>query len=386
MSDLALYVADTFANPLVSQQVSAGFAPWMDRANFAGQCAIVAGDSSMRNADPESMVKALLKCGQMGLVPGPARHVSLILDSKGQIQVRPEFRGWQYVWEQAGWEVTAHIVHNNDTLEIEAVGPDEFTVLRHEYDPFGDRTITDKTIKGGYVKGKNRQTGEVKFGFVPLAKILSSRSKAQTQNIWNAHFAEMVQKTLVHVAASRGWFPTPAAIAAAMQQMSDADHEAAGVVLDRNASKPTVSNVASRIAAAAAPKALTSEPAGFASDQDRKAFMAELGKLGWKYDDVAAWCESAKRPRPSGMTVAQRVALLDYLLTEAGGSKVKAWLAARAAPESRENPEAEALPDSTPERPSTGLPEGKARCSGCGRIAPRAEVGDKDCVACEVEP
>lgn len=381
MSDLALYVADTFANELVSQQVSAGFAPWMDRTNFAGQCAIVAGDSTMRNADPESMVKALLKCGQMGLIPGPARHVSLILDGKGMIQVRPEFRGWQYVWEQAGWEVTAHIVHNNDTLEIEAIGPDEFTVKRHEYDPFGDRTVTDKTIKGGYVKGRNRQTGEVKFGFVPLAKILSSRSKAQTQNIWNAHFAEMVQKTLVHVAASRGWFPTPAAIAAAMQVISDADHEAAGVVLDRNNSKPTVSNVAQRIAAAAAPKALTvdaTEPTGFADASDRKAFMAELGKLGWKYDDVAAWCEGAKRPRPSAMTVAQRVALLDYLLTDAGKAKAKAWLEARSASVRLADPDPAPLPDSQPERAA----EGKPVCPKCGQTGGEIDRALGECSLC----
>lgn len=256
---IASFVSSALHAPLTRSQIAAGFAPWLDFDAFAGQCAIVAGDPSMASADKTSLLKALLKCGQYGLIPGPARHASLILDRGGQVQVRPEFRGWQYVWSVAGWEVTAHLVHKDDDLQIESIGPDEFWVTKHSYDPLADRPITDKTLRGGYVRGVNTQTGETRYRFVPLAKILSNKAKAQTQAVWNAHFAEMAQKTLVHVAASRSWFPTPAHVAMALHSMADADHESAGVQLGKTQAQPKGERVASRIATMSQPMRLAAQ-------------------------------------------------------------------------------------------------------------------------------
>ena len=55
------------------------------------------------------------------------------------------------------------------------------------------------------------------------------------------------------------------------------------------------------------------------SDNERKAFCAELDKLGVKYDAVGAWCESVGKPRPSEMEPAQRSAVLSALLGPARG-------------------------------------------------------------------
>ena len=253
---IAQYVAAALHAPTTRAQVASGFAPWLDFDAFAGQCAIVASDPAMQGADKVSLLKALLKLGQYGLIPGPARHASLIVDRGGQVQVRPEFRGWQYVWAVAGWEVTAHLVCVGDDLQIDTIGPDEFWVVRHSYDPLAERPITDKTLRGGYVRGVNAQTGETRFRFVTLAKILSNRSKAQTQAVWGAHFAEMASKTLVHVAASRSWFPTPAHVALALHGMADEDHEAAGVQLGKPQVQPKGERVATRIAAMAQPARL----------------------------------------------------------------------------------------------------------------------------------
>lgn len=234
---LSQYIAAALHAPTTRSQVASGFAPWLDVDQFAGQCAIVASDAAMQGADRASLLKALLKLGQYGLIPGPARHASLIVDRGGQVQVRPEFRGWQYVWAVAGWEVSAHLVVKGDDLVVESIGPDEFWVTKHSYDPLAERPITDKTLRGGYVRGVHKATGETRYRFVTLAKILANKAKAQTQTIWSAHFAEMAQKTLIHVAASRGWFPTPAHVAMALNSMADADHEAAGVALDKG--RPT---------------------------------------------------------------------------------------------------------------------------------------------------
>jgi hypothetical protein len=55
------------------------------------------------------------------------------------------------------------------------------------------------------------------------------------------------------------------------------------------------------------------------SDNERKAFCAELDKLGVKYEAVGAWCESVGKPRPSEMEPAQRSAVLSALLGPARG-------------------------------------------------------------------
>lgn len=61
------------------------------------------------------------------------------------------------------------------------------------------------------------------------------------------------------------------------------------------------------------------------SDNERKAFCAELDKLGAKYDEVAGWCESMGRPRPSAMEPAQRSALLQHLIGP-GAAKFAAFV------------------------------------------------------------
>lgn len=55
------------------------------------------------------------------------------------------------------------------------------------------------------------------------------------------------------------------------------------------------------------------------SDNERKAFNAELDKLGVKYEEVAGWCESMGKPRPSVMEAAQRSGVLSALLGPARG-------------------------------------------------------------------
>ena len=285
---LAQYVGQALANPATREQIATGFAPWLDRDEFAGQCAIVAADPAMSGADWGSLLRALFKVGQWGLMPGPARHVSLIVDAKGTVQVRPEFRGWQYVWQIAGWEVTAHLVHFDDDLQIDNIGADEFTVAKHSYDPFGARPLTDKTIRGGYVKGVSRVTGEVRYRFVTVAKILANRAKAQTQAVWNAHFAEMAQKTLLHVAMSRSWFPTPASVAASLQGLGDADHEAAGVVPQHGSQVPTTraSRIAAQIAAAAPQTTLAAPQATQTANDAPATETPATGATSTVADDV----------------------------------------------------------------------------------------------------
>jgi hypothetical protein len=59
---------------------------------------------------------------------------------------------------------------------------------------------------------------------------------------------------------------------------------------------------------------------------DRARFCAALGELGFKYEDIKAWCLANKRPKPSAMTQARREQLYDYLKSEVGAAKLRDWL------------------------------------------------------------
>lgn len=66
---------------------------------------------------------------------------------------------------------------------------------------------------------------------------------------------------------------------------------------------------------------------------DRARFCAALGEhLPWlTYEDLAAWCESRGKLRPSKMTQVDRSALWGWMTDKGGAEKVRAWLTEQAA-------------------------------------------------------
>lgn len=60
------------------------------------------------------------------------------------------------------------------------------------------------------------------------------------------------------------------------------------------------------------------------TDQQRAGFCARLGEYGLTYDQVASWCESKGRPRPSAMPAGQRAKLLAWLEGMDGDSRLAA--------------------------------------------------------------
>jgi hypothetical protein len=113
------------------------------------------------------------------------------------------------------------------------------------------------------------------------------------------------------------------------------------------------------------------------TDADRKRFCAPLTEWDLRYEDVAAWCESVGRPRPSAMTEAQRKTVLDFLRTKAGAGKFDAWLAKATGGLAGSATEQPLAAPETPHPVGDGLdvanaaPGGNACvCPGCG-----AEVG-----------
>lgn len=91
------------------------------------------------------------------------------------------------------------------------------------------------------------------------------------------------------------------------------------------------------------------EAAGWRDDADRRWFMAQLGDMNLKYEDVCAWRASYTPPkmRPSEMTPSQRNTLLGFLADM--GSKpareLSAWLDARRQVQPEPEPEVPAEDD-----------------------------------------
>lgn len=67
----------------------------------------------------------------------------------------------------------------------------------------------------------------------------------------------------------------------------------------------------------AAPKPTAEHDASWTPNASA-AFCATVGDLGFKYDQVAEWCQSLGRPRPSQMDGEARKKLIDHLRTDAG--------------------------------------------------------------------
>ena len=64
---------------------------------------------------------------------------------------------------------------------------------------------------------------------------------------------------------------------------------------------------------------------------DRVPFCAALTEAGFKYDDVKAYCAAIKKPKPSALTNPNRVALYNYLTSDAGKEKFYAFMSAQEA-------------------------------------------------------
>lgn len=148
------------------------------------------------------------------------------------------------------------------------------------------------------------------------------------------------------------------------------------------------------------------EPSRWA-DRDRIRFCAQMSHLGIDYYDVADWCESIGRARPSLMTDQQREKLVGAL-SNGFRPRFDAWLAERAealaAESAQEAAESSgtlaeveaALESSTTTEPPVadaqgelltepGVVDAETKCSKCGEWFPRVELKDGVCPGCEVE-
>jgi hypothetical protein len=223
-------VADAFAS-VEMQSALAVVPPWIDRETFAAQAAADAADPALSGVPLPELVRGYLTIARMGVMPGPCRHVARV-PRGNTLDVQMQWQGLDYLFRQGGWQVSAHLVVEGDEFEIAAIGPDEFTVVRHSYaDPFARVVLPPSgkpqrqpgEIRGGYACGTNLRTGETIYRFVSLERLERARKAAKTQNIWTQDYAQMASKTVYHQAASRRWFPLAADVQAALTLAEELD-------------------------------------------------------------------------------------------------------------------------------------------------------------------
>ena len=222
-------VADAFGSAEM-QSALAVVPPWIDRETFAAQAAADAADPALSRVPLSELVRGYLTIARMGVMPGPSKHVARVPRSD-TLDVQIQWQGLAYLFRQGGWEVTAHLVCEGDSIELRSVGPDEFEVVSHTYDPFsravklpaGKATREAGEVIGAYAKGVSLHSGEVRYRMVPLERLERARRAAKTQAIWNSDPAAMLAKTVFHQAASRRWFPLAADVQAALTLAEEVD-------------------------------------------------------------------------------------------------------------------------------------------------------------------
>jgi len=126
-----------------------------------------------------------------------------------------------------------------------------------------------------------------------------------------------------------------------------------------------------------------SEPVAEWLDADRKAFMAELSRLGFKYEDVKAWLIAYKRPAPRDLTEERRRELL-VKLGNGMGELCRKWIAANRSEKASSKPaEPRKVQDA---EMFDGEPNRQPQGNGCGVCGVVTELARGVCLDCASDP
>ena len=118
------------------------------------------------------------------------------------------------------------LVHRRDSFSWSSVNH----VLRHEYDPFDDQRIYDKTfsaLQGAYLRIEYFDSARMeKYHFLSTADIIKRRSCAMTKEIWDKWPQEMALKTVFRDAWGRRVVPIdPAAGGTGLGKAMEAENQ-----------------------------------------------------------------------------------------------------------------------------------------------------------------
>ena len=244
--------------------------PWIDPRQFAALAAAELSTADIGGCNMLDIVRQMLKVAEWGMLPGACKHVYITprkvydRDTKAviglELEVAPQWQGIKYVFGQGGWDVSAHVVCNDDEFEYDATGPDEFVVTKHRYDPLA-RVVKKENLRGAYGICRNLLTGEIRYFFVEKERVERAFTAAKTKNIWGSDFKQMVMKTIYHQISNRNALPMAPEVQALMQRIGSEEYAQAIAVAPAERRPLTIGVVT--------PLQLTSEPDAEVSSDDQ---------------------------------------------------------------------------------------------------------------------
>lgn len=377
----------------VTAQIAGALAGYVDPATFRAQCALAVNDPNLLKCSLPSLLAAFLKCAQMGLLPGKHHgHVALIprknKDNDGfTVDVMPQWQGFKFLMEkQEGVKrVTPILVHASDEFTLDN------GAVHHSFDPFNEErqflhpsdTKDGKTgLRGAFLKIEH-DDGEARYHFMSAAAIEKRRMCSQTPDldnygkpgVWRKWYGEQCLKTVLRDAWARRAVSIDPLVERVLGEAASVDD----AVLGNDPARVAVPNVTPLLTAEN-----VTPPAEW-QENDRRAFMAELSRLGCKYDDVKAWLLAHKKPAPRDMTETKRRDLV-VALGNGLGEKFRAWLSARSSKpvEPRKVEDAEMDGEDANRQPQ-GNGGGKSPgCGVCGEVGKDLTRGV--CFDCASDP
>ena len=145
--------------------------------------------------NPNAALLAVVKCGQLGLLPDPGlRHFALV-PFKGKIEGMVMWRGWLHVAMRSGLVefVNAEVIYQQELDARDQTKPlrDPLTqVVDHQPDVFGRDNWKDSDIKGAYAVAKLK-SGLMVSHVMSLGQILKRKAMGSSGPAWKQWFPEM---------------------------------------------------------------------------------------------------------------------------------------------------------------------------------------------------
>lgn len=191
---------DQIRSPQISQEIAAALPEGVSPKQFLRVAATALMDNpELADADRTSLVKALFKCAQDGLVPD-GRDAALVIfkdnkdGGKKKVQFMGMVGGLRRIAAEHGISIHASVVHANDEFEPD---PDP---LAHKIHHKGTRLGEDPgEIIGAYAIAQHkdgRKFGPIVMNMDEIARARKA-SRAPNSPAWTQWFDRMAEKTVV---------------------------------------------------------------------------------------------------------------------------------------------------------------------------------------------
>lgn len=159
----------------------------------------ISRDAKLQACSPASLLRALMRCGQIGLEPdGILVH---LIPYKTEVQVIIDWKGLVEIARRNGVVAKPVIVRERDEFEYLEDDGTGRTSVKHAINPRSDRG----KIIGAYSRAKTIETGELDYEWMSVEEIEATRARSAASNSgpWVSDYSEMCRKTPLRRHAKR---------------------------------------------------------------------------------------------------------------------------------------------------------------------------------------